>query len=222
MINRGSTLKEDVFSIFKENVYDKNKDALYQEFEIIVNDYRDNTEINITLCKEYIQFLKLFKENELIEKFLSYTEKYFHQLVQTHINSNFATYMDYFWGEINKEKNFLTEVFPEEQKEAMNRIYDVVYYKNFGKLLSASDGFLYMLNNYENNNTNNENNIKEKLKYTFEIFVPNENSFSMMTKLFKDFIKNNFKEKVIVKEGLDKEDMKKLKPREIILKTNYI
>ena len=222
MINRGSTLKDDVFSIFKENIYDKNKDALYQEFEIIVNDYRDNIEINISLCKEYIEFLKLFKENELIEKFLSYTEKYYQQLVQTHINSNFVIYMDYFWGEINKEKKFLTEVFPEEQKEAMNRIYDVVYYKNFGKLLSASDGFLYMLNNYENIKEKNENNIKEKLKYTFETFVPNENSFSMMTKLFKDFIKNNFKEKVIIKEGLDRPDMKRLKPREIILKTNYI
>ena len=222
MINRGSTLKEDVFSIFKENVYDKNKDALYQEFELIVNDYRDNVETNISLCKEYIQFLKLFKEKELIEKFLSYTEKYFQQLVVTHINSNFVTYMDYFWGEINKEKKFLNEVFPEEQKEAMNRIYDVVYYKYFGKLLSASDGFLYMLNNYENSNKINENNIKEKLKYTFETFTPNENSFSMMTKLFKDFIKNNFKEKVIKKEELDKEDMQKLKPRDIILKTNYI
>ena len=222
MINRGSTLKEDVFSIFKENIYDKNKNTLYQEFEIIVNNYRDNVEIDINLCKEYIQFLKLFKENELIENFLSYTEKYFQKLVETHINSNFSAYMDYFWGEINKEKNFLIEVFPEEQKEALNRIYEVVYYKNFGRLLSSSDGFLYMLNNYENINIQNENNIKEKLKYTFEIFVPNENSFSMMTKLFKDFIKNNFKQKVIIKEGLDNPDMQKLKPREILLKTNYI
>ena len=226
MINRGSTLKEDVFKIFKEEIYDKTKDILFKEFEKIVNDYRNNEQININLCKEYIQFLKLFKEEELIEKFLSSTEIYFNGLVETHINSNFSTYMDFFWGEINKEQNFLNEVFPEEKKQALNRIYEVVYYKNFAKLLSSTDGFLYMLNNYDNNldiNTeSNINNIKEKLKYTFEIFISNENSFSMMTKLFKDFIKNNFKEKVILKEGLDKPNMQLMKPRDILLKTNFI
>ena len=222
MISRGTSLKEDVFNIYKIEIYDKNKDILYQEFETIVNDYRNNKQINVTLCKEYILFLKSFKENDLIEKFLTFTENYFNDLVQNHINSNFATYMDFFWGEMNKEINFLNEVFPEEKKEALNRIYEVVYYKNFGKLLSAQDGFLYMLNNYENLNINNEKNIKEKLKYTFEIFISNENSFSMMTKLFKYFIKNNYKEKIIIKEGLDKPEMRKLKPRDILLKTNFI
>ena len=111
--------------------------------------------------------MKLFKEEELIEKFLSSTEIYFNGLVETHINSNFSTYMDFFWGEINKEQNFLNEVFPEEKKQALNRIYEVVYYKNFAKLLSSTDGFLYMLKNYDNNldiNTeSNINNIKEKI-----------------------------------------------------------
>ena len=222
MINRGSTLKEDVFNIFKEKVYDKCKDELYQEFETKVSDYRNNKQINIDLCKEYIQFLKLFKQNELIEKFLTTTETYFNDLVQSHINSNFSTYMNYFWVEINKEKTFLSEVFPEEQKEALSRIYEVVYYKHFAKLLSSTDGFLYMLNNYDNINMDKENNIKEKLKYTFEIFISNENSFSMMTKLFKDFIKNNFKEKIIIKEGIDNPEMQALKPRDILLKTNFI
>ena len=222
LITRESTLKDDVFAIYKEVIYNKSKDLLYQEFEQIVNEYRNNNQININLCKEYINFLKLFKENELIEKFISSTENYFNNLVQTHINSNFSTYMDFFWEEINKEKKFLDVVFPEEQKEALNRIYEVVYYKNFAKLLSASDGFLYMLNNYDNLDINKNNNIKEKLKYTFEIFISNENSFSMMTKLFKDFIKNNFKEKIILKEGFDKPDKKTLKPREILLKTDFI
>ena len=222
MINRGSTLKEDVFNIFKERVYDKCKDQLYQEFETKVSDYRNNEQINIDLCKEYIQFLKLFKQNELIEKFLTTTETYFNDLVQSHINSNFSTYMNYFWVEINKEKTFLNEVFPEEQKEALSRIYEVVYYKHFAKLLSSTDGFLYMLNNYDNINMDKENNIKEKLKYTFEIFISNENSFSMMTKLFKDFIKNNFKEKIIIKEGIDNPEMQALKPRDVLLKTNFI
>jgi len=89
--------------------------------------------------------------------------------------------MNFFWGEINKEQNFLNEVFPEEKKQALNRIYEVVYYKNFAKLLSATDGFLYMLKNYDNNldiNTeSNINNIREKLKYTFEIFISNELKF---------------------------------------------
>ena len=222
MINRGSTLKEDVFNLFKEGVYEKSKDSLYKEFEIIVNDYRNNKQININLCKEYILFLKLFKQNELIEKFLSTTETYFNDLVQSHINSNFSTYMNYFWVEINKEKSFLNEVFPEEQKEALTRIYEVVYYKNFAKLLSSTDGFLYMLNNYDNINIDSGNNIKEKLKYTFDIFISNENSFSMMTKLFKDFIKNNFKEKIIIKEGIDNPEMQGLKPRDVLLKTNFI
>ena len=225
MINRGCTLKEDVFNIFKEEIYDKSKDSLYLEFEQIVNDYRNNKQININLCKEYVQFLKLFKESTLIENFLSSIEKYFTDLVQTHINSNFSTYMDFFWGEINKEQKFLNEVFPEEQKEALNRINEVVYYKNFGKLLSATDGFLYMLNNFEdfvNSIDTNVNNIREKLKYTFEIFVSNENSFSMMTKLFKDFIKSNFKKNIIIKEGLDNPNMQGMKPRDILSKTNYI
>jgi len=225
MINRGCTLKEDVFNIFKEEIYDKSKDSLYLEFEQIVNDYRNNKQININLCKEYVQFLKLFKESTLIENFLSSTEKYFTNLVQTHINSNFSTYMDFFWGEINKEQKFLNEVFPEEQKDALNRIYEVVYYKNFSKLLSATDGFLYMLNNFEDfvkSLDTNVNNIKEKLKYTFEIFVTNENSFSMMTKLFKDFIKSNFKKNIIIKEGLDNPNMQGMKPRDILSKTNYI
>ena len=226
MISRGSTLKEDVFSIYKEQIYDKNKDNLYQEFELIINNYRNNEQININLCKEYVQFLKNFKENELIEKFLSSTEVYFDNLVKNHINSNFSTYMLYFWEEIKKEEKFLNEVFPEEKKEAMNRIYEVVYYKNFAKLLSLPDGFLYMLNNYDttNNNINkiNDNNMKDKLKYTFEIFVNNENSFSLMTKLFKDFIKNNFKENVIIKEGLDKENPLIINKRDVLLKTNII
>jgi hypothetical protein len=222
MINRNTTLKEDVFAIFKEVIYDNSKELLYKEFEQIVDNYRNNKQINITLCKEYIQFLKLFKETELIEKFFTSTESYFNNLVQTHINSNFTTFMDYFWGEIHKEKKFLKEVFPEEEKEALNRIYEVVYFKNFAKLLSASDGFLFMLNNYDNADINKEKNIKEKLKYTFEIFITNENSFSMMTKLFKDFIKNNFKEKIILKEGFDNPNIQSLKPRDILFKTNFI
>ena len=222
MINRNTTLKEDVFAIFKEVIYDNSKELLYKEFEQIVDNYRNNKQININLCKEYIQFLKLFKENELIEKFFTSTESYFNNLVQTHINSNFTTFMDYFWGEIHKEKKFLNEVFPEEEKEALNRIYEVVYFKNFAKLLSASDGFLFMLNNYDNADINKEKNIKEKLKYTFEIFITNENSFSMMTKLFKDFIKNNFKEKIILKEGFDNPNIQSLKPRDILFKTNFI
>ena len=222
MINRGTSLKDDVYNIFKIEIYDKNKDMLYEEFESIVNEYRNNNQININLCKEYIQFLKYFKENDLIEKFLSFTENYFNNLVQEHINSNYSLYMNFFLEEINKETKFLHEVFPEEEKEALNRIYEVVYYKNFGKLLSSQDGFLYMLNNYDNLNMNKEDNIKEKLKKTFEIFISNENSFSMMTKLFKDFIKNHYKEKVIIKEGLDKPDMKELKPRDILIKTNFI
>ena len=222
MINRGSTLKDDVFNIYKEGVYEKSKDVLYQEFELIVNDYRCNKQINIALCKEYIQFLKLFKESDLIEKFLTSTEQYFNSLVQSHINSNFMTYMDYFWGEINKETNFLNEVFPEEKKEALNRIHEVVFFKNFGKLLSLPDGFLYLLNSCDNEKMENRDKIKEKLKYTFEIFIPNENSFTMMTKIFKDFIKNNFKEKVIQKEGLDKPNMQILKPKDVLLKTNFV
>ena len=218
MMSRNSTLKDDVFIIYKEIIYDKAKDSLYQEFEQIVNNYRNNNQININLCKEYILFLKLFKENELIEKFFTSTENYFQNLVQTHINSSFSTFMDFFWGEINKEKKFLTEVFPEEETEALNRIYEVVYYKNFNKLLSESDGFLYMLNNYNDK----EKNIKEKLKYTFEIFITNEHSFSMMTRLFKDFIKNDFNEKIIIKERFDKPEIKSLKPKDIILKTNFI
>ena len=222
MINRNTTLKEDVFAVYKEVIYNNSKESLYHEFEQIVNNYRNNNQININLCKEYIQFLKLFKENDLIENFFTSTENYFNNLVQTHINSNFTTFMDYFWGEIDKEKKFLHEVFPEEEKEALNRIYEVVYYKNFAKLLSASDGFLYMLNNYDSIDISKANNIKEKLKYTFEIFSTNENSFSMMTKLFKDFIKNNFKEKIILVEGFDKPDIKSLKPRDILVKTNFI
>ena len=222
MINRGSTLKDDVFNIYKEGVYEKSKELLFQQFELIVNDYRNNKQINISLCKEYIQFLKLFKENDLIEKFLTSTEQYFNNLVQTYINSNFTTYMDYFWGELNKETNFLNEVFPEEKEEALNRIHEVVFYKNFGKLLSMPDGFLFLLNSYDNEKMENGDKIKEKLKYTFEIFIPNENSFTMMTKLFKDFIKNNFKEKVIQKEGLDKPNMQILKPKDVLLKTNFV
>jgi len=225
IINRDSSLKNDVFNIFKEEIYDKSKDSLYQEFDKIVNAYRNNGQININLCKEYIQFLKLFKKDALIENFLISTEKYFTDLVQTHINSNFSTYMEFFSGEINKEEKFLNEVIPEEQKEALNRINEVVYYKNSSKLLSSSDGFLYMLNiceNTANSIDTNINNIKGKLKQAFEIFVSNENSFSMMTKLFKDFIKKNFKEKVIIKEGLDNPNMQGMKPRDILLKTNYI
>ena len=226
MINRGATLKEDVFNIFKESVYEKNKDSLYQEFELIINNYRNNQQINIELCKEYVQFLKNFKQNELIGKFLSSTEIYFDNLVKEHINSTFTTYMDYFWGEIKKEEKLLNEVFPEEKKEAINLIYEVLYYKNFSKLLSKPDGFLYMLNNYINSKDNINNiqdkNMLEKLKYTFEIFVNNENSFSMMTKLFKDFIKNNFKEKIIIREGLDKENPLIINLRDVLLKTNII
>ena len=225
IINRDASLKEDVFNIFKEEIYDKSKESLYQEFEKITSEYRNNGKININLCKEYIQFLKLFKEDSLIENFLSSTEKYFGDLVQNHVNSNFSTYMNFFSGEINKEEKFLNEVFPEEQKEALNRIYEVVYIQNFSKLLSSNDGFLFMLNNCENSENSidtNINNINEKLKQTFEIFASNENSFSMMTKLFKDFIKNNFKEKIINKEGLDKPNMQGMKPRDILLKTNFI
>ena len=222
IINRESSLKEDVFNIFKEEIYDKWKELLYQEFDKIVNEYRNNKQINLNLCKEYIQFLKLFKEESLIENFLFSTEKYFADLVLSHINSNFITYMEFFSGEISKEEKFLNEVFPEEQKEALNRIYEVVYYKNFSKLLSSSDGFLCMLNNCENIVNNIDNKVNDKLKHIFEIFVSNENSFSMMTKLFKDFIKNSFKENVIIKEGLDNANAQGFKPRDILLKTNYI
>ena len=196
MTNRGSSLKEYVFNIYKEEIYEKVKNDLYSEFENIVNNYRNNKEINIKNCKEYINFLKLFKEDSLIEKFICSTEKYFNDLVQNHINSTFNDFMNFFWTEIDKEKIFLSAVFPEEENVILTRINEVIYYKNFGKLLSAQDGFLYMLNNYDEN-------MKEKLKYTFDIFVSNGNSFSMMSKIFKDFIKNNFKEKIIIKENLE-------------------
>ena len=225
IINRDASLKEDVFNIFKEEIYDKSKESLYEEFEKFLNEYRNNERININLCKEYIKFLKLFKEDSLIQRFLVSTEIYFDDLVQNHINSNFSTYMDYFSGEINKEEKFLNEVFPEEKKEALSRIYEIVYYKNFEKLLSSNDGFLYMLDNCQNSVKTidtNINNNKKRLKHAFEIFVSNENSFSMMTKLFKDFIKNNFKENIIIKEGLDNPNIQGMKPRDILLKTNYI
>ena len=214
MINKGSSLKEYVFNIYKEEIYEKAKNDLYSEFELIVGNYRDNKEIDINICKEYINFLKLFKEDALIEKFISSTEKHFNDLVQTHINSTFNDFMNFFWQEIDKEKKFLSVVFPEEENVILTRISEVIYYKNFGKLLSAQDGFLYMLNNYDSS-------MKEKLKYTFDIFVSNGNSFSMMSKLFKDFIKNNFKEKIIIKENLDN-NPQIVKPRDVLYKTNFI
>ena len=214
MINRGSSLEENVYNIFKEEIYEKLKNDLYSEFESIVNEYRANKQIDINACKEYINFLKLFKEDTLIEKFITSTEKYFNDLVQAHINSTFNDFMNFFFVEIDKEKKFLSLVFPEEQTVALSRINEVVYYKNFGKLLSSQDGFLYMLNNYDNK-------IKEKLKYTFDIFIGNGNSFSMMSKLFKDFIKNNFKEKIIIKENLDN-NPQILKPKDVLFKTNFI
>ena len=187
---------------------------LYTEFESIVSQYRNNKEIDINICKEYIKFIKLFKEDNLIEKFMSSTEKYFNDLVQAHINSTFNDFMNFFWIEIDKEKKFLSVVFPEEENVALTRISEVIYYKNFGKLLSAQDGFLFMLNNYNNN-------IKEKLKYTFDIFVSNGNSFSMMSKIFKDFIKKNFKEKIIIKEKLEN-NPQIIKPRDVLDKTTFI
>ena len=214
MINRGSSLEENVYNIFKEEIYEKIKNDLYSEFESIVNEYRANKQIDINACKEYINFLKLFKEDALIEKFITSTEKYFNDLVQTHINSTFNDFMNFFFVEIDKEKKFLSLVFPEEQTVALSRINEVVYFKNFGKLLSSQDGFIYMLNNYDNK-------TKEKLKYTFDIFINNGNSFSMMSKLFKDFIKNNFKEKIIIKENLDN-NPQILKPKDVLFKTNFI
>ena len=71
-----------------------------------------------------------------------------------------------------------------------------------------------MLNNYDEN-------MKEKLKYTFDIFVSNGNSFSMMSKIFKDFIKNNFKEKIIIKENLENNPQIS-KPRDVLYKTKFI
>ena len=214
MINRESSLEASVYKIYKDEVYEKTKDNLFLEFETIVNDYRSNKKIDINICKEYANFLKLFKEDNLIEKYLSSTENYFNNLVQEHINSTFNDFMNFFWVEIEKEKNFFSIVFPEEQVVGLSRINEVVYYKNFGKLLSKEDGFLSMLNNYDQN-------IKEKLKCTFDIFITNGNSFSMMTKLFKDFIKNNFKEKLIIKENLEN-NPQIVKPRDVLSKTTFI
>ena len=214
MINRESSLEASVYKIYKDEVYEKTKDNLFLEFETMVNDYRSNKKIDINICKEYANFLKLFKEDNLIEKYLSSTENYFNNLVQEHINSTFNDFMNFFWVEIEKEKNFFSIVFPEEQVVGLSRINEVVYYKNFGKLLSKEDGFLSMLNNYDQN-------IKEKLKCTFDIFITNGNSFSMMTKLFKDFIKNNFKEKLIIKENLEN-NPQIVKPRDVLSKTNFI
>ena len=214
MINRESSLEAYVYKIYQEEVYEKSKDNLFSEFEILVNDYRANKKIDLNICKEYANFLKLFKEDNLIEKYLSSTENYFNNLVQDHINSTFNDFMNFFWVEIEKEKNFLSMVFPEEQVVGLSRINEVVYYKNFGKLLSKEDGFLYMLNNYDTN-------IKEKLKCTFDIFISNGNSFSMMTKLFKDFIKKNFKDKLIIQEKLEN-NPQIIKPRDVLSKTNFI
>ena len=50
MTNRGSSLKEYVFNIYKEEIYEKVKNGLYSEFENIVNNYRNNKEINIKNC----------------------------------------------------------------------------------------------------------------------------------------------------------------------------
>ena len=214
MINRESSLEAYVYKIYQEEVYEKSKDNLFSEFETLVNDYRANKKIDLNICKEYANFLKLFKEDNLIEKYLSSTENYFNNLVQDHINSTFNDFMNFFWVEIEKEKNFLSMVFPEEQVVGLSRINEVVYYKNFGKLLSKEDGFLYMLNNYDTN-------IKEKLKCTFDIFISNGNSFSMMTKLFKDFIKKNFKDKLIIQEKLEN-NPQIIKPRDVLSKTNFI
>ena len=214
MINRDSSLESYVYKIYREEVYEKSKDNLFSEFESIVNAYRTNKQIDINICKEYANFLKLFKEDNLIEKYLTSTENYFNDLVQEHINSTFNDFMNFFWMEIDKEKKFLSVVFPEEQVVALSRISEVVYYKNLGKLLSKEDGFLFMLSNYDTN-------IKEKLKCTFDIFISNGNSFSMMTKLFKDFIKKNFKEKIIIKENLEN-NPQIVKPRDVLSKTNFI
>ena len=214
MINRDSSLEAYVYKIYREEVYEKSKDNLFSEFESIVNAYRTNKQIDINICKEYANFLKLFKEDDLIEKYLTSTENYFNDLVKEHINSTFNDFMNFFWMEIDKEKKFLSVVFPEEQVVALSRISEVVYYKNFGKLLSKEDGFLFMLSNYDTN-------IKEKLKCTFDIFISNGNSFSMMTKLFKDFIKKNFKEKIIIKENLEN-NPQIVKPRDVLSKTNFI
>jgi len=214
MINRDSSLESYVYKIYREEIYEKSKDNLFSEFESKVNAYRTNKQIDINICKEYANFLKLFKEDDLIEKYLTSTENYFNDLVQEHINSTFNDFMNFFWMEIDKEKKFLSVVFPEEQVVALSRISEVVYYKNFGKLLSKEDGFLFMLSNYDTN-------IKEKLKCTFDIFISNGNSFSMMTKLFKDFIKKNFKEKIIIKENLEN-NPQIVKPRDVLSKTNFI
>ena len=216
MINRGATLEEDVFRVFKIEVYDKNKEKLYEEFLKIVENYRQNKEIDINICREYAKFLKIFKENDIIENFLGVSEKYFEDLVSEHQNSTFNIYMSFFITEINKELKFYNEVFPEEIKNVEEKINNVVYYKNSGKSLNLPDGFVYMLNNYENNNK-----YKNELKFTFDIFNTNENAFSIMNKLFKEFVKNNFKEKIIIPEKFDTIN-KNLKFKDVILKTNFI
>ena len=212
--NRGSCLKDEIYNIYKEVVYDKVKDNIYNEFENIANDYRNNKNINFNVCKEYIEFLKLFKENELIEKFMNSTDNYFNNLVKNNINSTFNEYMNFFCNEINKEKKFLSIVFPEEQNTSLSRIQEISYYKHFSLLLSKQDGFLYMLTNYDEN-------MKEKLKYTFDIFIGNGNSFSMISKLFKDFIKDNFKQKIIIKENL-LNNPQIIKPKDVLFKTSFI
>lgn len=216
MINRGATLEEDVFRVFKIEVYDKNKEKLYEEFLKIVENYRQNKEIDINICREYAKFLKIFKENDIIENFLGVSEKYFEDLVSEHQNSTFNIYMSFFITEINKELKFYNEVFPEEIKSVEEKINNVVYYKNSGKSLNLPDGFVYMLDNYENNNK-----YKNELKFTFDIFNTNENAFSIMNKLFKEFVKNNFKEKIIIPEKFDTIN-KNLKFKDVILKTNFI
>ena len=188
MNNRGSSLETEINPIFKTAVYDNIKDNLYNDFLQLINDFRNNKNVDLIDLKEYIQYLRDFKEEKYINDYISKTEEYFTNLVNSNDNSSFLQYMQFAKNAIDRENILIDFVFENEKKDILRKLYNILYYKNSIKLLKMNDGFDYLLNDC---------NHKELLKYVFAIFYSNETSFNLMNNIFKNFIKTSFKEKLI-------------------------
>lgn len=217
LIQKTSSLENELISIFKTEIYDKMAAQLKQDFLCLIETYRKNEMKSPELenMKMFMTFLSKCEnkeEQEFLTQITKTTEEYYTELSNKTISQSFLQYLLFGLKVLDTEIMNLTQLLPSPTyTDIITSITNIVFISKAKQLLYLQDGFYDLLDkqNYD------------ILLRTFQIFSKDSQTLNMLLSIFKSFITEKFN-LLIQKLELNTPSGKALSPQHIALTTSFL
>lgn len=217
LIQKTSSLENELISIFKTEIYDKMAAQLKQDFLCLIETYRKNEMKSPELenMKMFMTFLSKCEnkeEQEFLTQITKTTEEYYTELSNKTISQSFLQYLLFGLKVLDTEIMNLTQLLPSPTyTDIITSITNIVFISKAKQLLYLQDGFYDLLDkqNYD------------ILLRTFQIFSKDPQTLNMLLSIFKSFITEKFN-LLIQKLELNTPSGKALSPQHIALTTSFL